>query len=78
MAQRSHTHLHTRRPQIATVKTIAFIGTLLIFAVAGAIAFMSFIWLAAGATAGVGLMPWLTVFPVSLSVSFWMAWRLRL
>lgn len=78
MAQRSDPNMHARRSQIATVKTVTIISMLLTFAGAGAIAFMSFIWLAAGAAAGVGLMPWLIVFPISLSVSFWAAWRLKI
>ncbi|MFT9059728.1 hypothetical protein [Bifidobacterium aquikefiri] len=57
---------------------IWLISYILLFAVAGAVAFLSFIWLAAAAVAGVGLMPWLAIFPISLSVSFWAAWRLRL
>ncbi|MFT8640120.1 hypothetical protein [Bifidobacterium sp.] len=57
---------------------IWLVSCILIFAFSGAAAFLSFIWLAAAAVAGVGLMPWLVVFPISLAVLFWAAWRLRL
>ncbi|MFT8531725.1 hypothetical protein [Bifidobacterium aquikefiri] len=78
MAQQSNQNMHARRPHVSTVKTIAFIAMLLTFAAASAIAFMSLIWLAAGAATGVGLMPWLAIFPISLGIAFWAAWRLAL
>ena len=55
-----------------------FVACFLLLMVSGVTAFLSFIWLAAGAVAGVGLMPWLVIFPVSLAVAAWAAWRLEL
>ncbi|MDN5633986.1 hypothetical protein [Bifidobacterium mongoliense] len=61
-----------------TINAIWFVLMFLLLVVAGAGAFLSFIWLVAGSVSGVGLMPWLVIFPISLSVAFWAAWRIEL
>lgn len=57
---------------------IWLISYILLFAISGAVAFLSFVWLAAGALRGIGLMPWLAILLISLGITFWAAWRLRL
>ncbi len=53
-----------------TINTIWFVLMFLLLIVSCAVAFLSFIWLVAAAASGVGLMPWLIVFPLSL-VGVW-------
>lgn len=60
-----------------TIDAIWFVLTFLLLVVADAGAFLSFIWLVSVSVSGVGLMPWLVIFPISLSVAFWAAWRLE-
>ena len=53
-----------------TINTIWFTLMFLLLIVSCAMAFLSFIWLVAAAASGVGLMPWLVIFPLSL-VGVW-------
>ncbi|MCI1643794.1 MAG: hypothetical protein LKI98_04225 [Bifidobacterium crudilactis] len=50
----------------ATVNAIWFLLMFLLLIVSCAMAFLSFVWLVCAAASGVGLMPWLIVFPLSL------------
>ncbi len=61
-----------------TTDAIWFVLMFLLLVVADAGAFLSFIWLVAGSVSGVGLMPWLVIFPISLGIAFWAAWRIEL
>lgn len=61
-----------------TINAICFTLMFLLLIVADAGAFLSFIWLVSGSVSGVGLMPWLVIFPISLVIAFWAAWRLEL
>jgi hypothetical protein len=54
----------------ATVNALWFVLMFLLLIVSCAMAFLSFIWLVAAAASGVGLMPWLVIFPLSL-VGVW-------
>ncbi|GAA6121925.1 hypothetical protein BPY_00330 [Bifidobacterium psychraerophilum] len=55
-----------------TVNAIWFILMFLLLIISCVVAFLSFIWLVCAAASGVGLMPWLVVFPLSL-VGVWVA-----
>jgi hypothetical protein len=44
----------------------------LLLIVSCAMAFLSLVWLACAAASGVGLMPWLVIFPLSL-LGVWVA-----
>jgi hypothetical protein len=50
----------------STVNAVWFILMFLLLIVSCAVAFLSFIWLVSAAASGIGLMPWLVVFPMSL------------
>ncbi|MEE8725452.1 MAG: hypothetical protein SOH95_02595 [Bifidobacterium crudilactis] len=56
----------------STVNAVWFVLMFLLLVVSCALAFLSFIWLVAAAASGVGLMPWLVIFPLSL-VGVWVA-----
>ncbi len=49
-----------------TVNAIWFLLMFLLLIVSCAMSFLSFVWLVAAAASGVGLMPWLVLFPLSL------------
>ncbi|MCI1663354.1 MAG: hypothetical protein LKI23_00030 [Bifidobacterium crudilactis] len=49
-----------------TVNTIWFVLMFLLLIVSCVVGFLSFVWLVAAAASGVGLMPWLVIFPLSL------------
>ena len=55
-----------------TINAIWFTLMFLLLIVACALAFLSFIWLVSAAASGVGLMPWLVIFPLSL-LGVWVA-----
>ena len=55
-----------------TVNAIWFILMFFLLIVSCVVAFLSFVWLACAAASGVGLMPWLVIFPLSL-VGVWVA-----
>jgi hypothetical protein len=50
-----------------TINTIWFTLMFFLLIVSCAVAFLSFIWLISAAASGVGLMPWLVIFPLSLA-----------
>jgi hypothetical protein len=56
----------------STVNAIWFVLMFLLLIVSCAMAFLSLIWLVGAAASGVGLMPWLAVFTLSL-VGVWVA-----
>lgn len=56
----------------ATVNAIWFLLMFLLLIVSCAMAFLSLVWLACAAASGVGLMPWLVIFPLSL-LGVWVA-----
>lgn len=72
MARQQTTHLHTRRPQINPTDTIWFALMFLLLIISCVVGFLSFIWLTFAAASGMGLMPWLAVFPLSL-VGVWVS-----
>ncbi|MFT8330278.1 hypothetical protein [Bifidobacterium psychraerophilum] len=49
-----------------TVNTVWFALMFFLLIVSCAVAFLSFVWLACAAASGVGLMPWIVLFPLSL------------
>ena len=55
-----------------TINTIWFVLMFLLLIVSCAMAFLSFIWLIFAAGSGMGLMPWLVLFPLSL-VGAWVS-----
>lgn len=54
----------------ATVNALWFVLMFLLLIVSCVVAFLSFVWLVVAAASGVGLMPWLVIFPLSL-VGVW-------
>ena len=48
-----------------TVRTIRFAFMVILLGVSCVSAFVSFLWLMFAAVSGMGLMPWLVVFPLS-------------
>jgi hypothetical protein len=57
-----------------TVNAVWFVLMFLLLIVSCAMAFLSFVWLVAAAASGVGLMPWLVIFPLSM-VGVWITAR---
>jgi hypothetical protein len=57
-----------------TVNALWFLLMFLLLIVSCAVAFLSFVWLVAAAASGVGLMPWIVLFPLSL-IGVWVAAR---
>ncbi|MCI1635174.1 hypothetical protein [Bifidobacterium sp.] len=57
-----------------TINTVWFTLMFLLLIVSSAMAFLSFVWLACAAASGVGLMPWIVLFPLSL-IGVWVAAR---
>jgi hypothetical protein len=49
-----------------TVNAIWFILMFLLLIVSCAMSFLSFVWLVCAAASGLGLMPWIVLFPLSL------------
>jgi hypothetical protein len=68
MARQQTTHLHTRRPQINPTDTVWFALMFLLLILSCTGAFLSFTWLTFAAASGTGLMPWLALFLISLSI----------
>lgn len=56
----------------STINAIWFVLMFLLLIVSCAMAFLSFIWLIFAAASGMGLMPWLVLFPLSL-VGAWVS-----
>jgi hypothetical protein len=61
-----------------TVNAIWFLVIFLLLIVSCAMAFLSFVWLVAAAASGLGLMPWLVIFPVSLVGAWFTAGQVKL
>ena len=56
----------------STINAIWFVLMFLLLVVSCAMAFLSFVWLIFAAASGMGLMPWLVLFPLSL-VGAWVS-----
>ena len=56
----------------STINTIWFTIMFLLLIVSCAVAFLSFVWLTFAFASGMGLLPWLVIFPMSL-VGVWVS-----